>query len=133
MREKLLTFADVMIRVPPLFIIDELLRIGLGLSNDNVVLYSTERGFKISRVSDSIVNSIIPTSLLQPFDFEYFAYKMHFIMALKFLCCCLGKILYTFSQILECNVFYCLSKDLKFNNFILLENDEIFCIRLNEK
>lgn len=92
MREKLLTFADVMIRVPPLFIIDELLRIGLGLSNDNVVLYSTERGFKISRVSDSIVNSIIPTSLLQPFDFEYFAYKMHFIMALKFLCCCLGYI-----------------------------------------
>ncbi|KAK9294605.1 hypothetical protein QLX08_010831 [Tetragonisca angustula] len=92
MREKLLTFADVIIRVPPLFIIDELLRIGLGLSTDNVVLYNSERSFKISKVSDSFVNSIIPTSLLNPFDFEYLAYKLHFAVILKFLCCCLGYI-----------------------------------------
>lgn len=91
MREKLLTFVDVIIRVPPLFIIDELLRIGLGLSTDNV-LYNSERSFKISKVSDSFVNSIIPTSLLNPFDFEYLAYKLHFAIVLKFLCCCLGKI-----------------------------------------
>ncbi|CAD1479020.1 unnamed protein product [Heterotrigona itama] len=92
MREKLLTFVDVIIRVPPLFIIDELLRIGLGLSTDNVVLYNSERSFKISKVSDSFVNSIIPTSLLNPFDFEYLAYKLHFATVLKFLCCCLGYI-----------------------------------------
>ncbi|OAD56526.1 Protein TRC8 like protein [Eufriesea mexicana] len=91
MRERLLTFVDVIIRVPPLFIMDELLRIGLGLPSDNVVLESTEHDFEISKVSNSIVNSMIP-SFLVPFDFEYFAHKMHFIIVLKFLCCCLGYI-----------------------------------------
>lgn len=91
-REKLHTFMDVIIRVPPLFIIDELLRIGLGLSSDSVVLHSSERDFKISKVSDSIVDSIISTSFLDSFGFEYFPYKTHLIIALKFLCCCLGKI-----------------------------------------
>ncbi|XP_003490539.1 protein TRC8 homolog [Bombus impatiens] len=91
-REKLHTFVDAIIRVPPLFIIDELLRIGLGLSSNNVVLHSSENGFKISKVSDSIVDSIIPISFIDSFGFEYFAYKMHLIIALKFLCCCLGYI-----------------------------------------
>lgn len=91
-REKLHTFVDAIIRVPPLFIIDELLRIGLGLSNDNIVLHSSENGFKIAKVSDSIMDSIIPVSFIDSFGFEYFAYKMHLIIALKFLCCCLGKI-----------------------------------------
>ncbi|XP_033206012.1 TRC8 ring finger protein [Bombus vancouverensis nearcticus] len=91
-REKLHTFVDAIIRVPPLFIIDELLRIGLGLSNDNIVLHSSENGFKIAKVSDSIMDSIIPVSFIDSFGFEYFAYKMHLIIALKFLCCCLGYI-----------------------------------------
>lgn len=91
-REKLYTFVDVIIRVPPLFIIDELLRIGLGLSDNDVVLDSSEHDFKISKVSDHIVDSILPTSLLDLFDFYHFGYQMHFIILLKFLCCCLGKI-----------------------------------------
>ncbi|XP_050593883.1 protein TRC8 homolog [Bombus affinis] len=91
-REKLYTFVDVIIRVPPLFIIDELLRIGLGLSDNNVVLDSSEHDFKISKVSDHIVDSILPTSFLDLFDFDHFGYKMHFIILLKFLCCCLGYI-----------------------------------------
>lgn len=91
MRDKLLTFADVIIRVPPLFIMDELLRIGLGLPDENVVLESTEHDFEISKVSNNIVDAMIP-SFLVPFDFEYFAHKMDFIIILKFLCCCLGKI-----------------------------------------
>lgn len=93
MREKFLTFADVIIRVPLLFIIDELLRIERGLTSDNVVLDSTEHGqFKMSKVSDSIVYSMSPNSLLDPFDLEYFAYKVHFTIVLKCLCCWLGKI-----------------------------------------
>ncbi|CAK9807592.1 Protein TRC8 homolog [Anthophora quadrimaculata] len=100
MRERFLTFADVIIRVPPLFIIDELLRIGLGLSGENVVLDSTERGFKISKVSDSIVNSIAPTSVLDPFDLEYNAVKMHLIIIMKFICCCLGCIAAIFTFML---------------------------------
>lgn len=93
MRERFLTFADVIIRVPLLFIIDELLRIERGLTSDNVVLDSTEHGqFKMSKVSDSIVYSMSPNSLLDPFDLEYFAYKVHFTIVLKCLCCWLGCI-----------------------------------------
>lgn len=93
MREKFLTFADVIIRVPPLFIIDELLKMGLGMPNDNVVLDSTESGFKISKVSDSVVDSVTPNSLMiDPFDFDHLVYKIYFIIVLKSLCCCLGKI-----------------------------------------
>ncbi|XP_076547005.1 TRC8 ring finger protein [Osmia lignaria lignaria] len=91
MREKFLTFADVIIRVPPLFIIDELLKMGLGMPNDNVVLDSTESGFKISKVSDSVVDSVTPNSLMiDPFDFDHLVYKIYFIIVLKSLCCCLG-------------------------------------------
>ncbi|KOC59240.1 Protein TRC8 like protein [Habropoda laboriosa] len=92
MRERFLTFADIIIRVPPLFIIDELLRIGLGLSSEIVVLDSTERDSKISKLSDNIVKSMAATSLLNPFDYEYNVFKMHLIIALKFICCCLGAI-----------------------------------------
>ncbi|CAL7938181.1 unnamed protein product [Xylocopa violacea] len=92
MRERFLSFAEIIIRVPPLFIIDELLRIGLGLSTDNVVLEISEHSYKLAKVTDSTVNTMAPSSLLDPFNFEYLAYKMHFIIVLKFLCCCLGCI-----------------------------------------
>ncbi|XP_003704738.1 TRC8 ring finger protein [Megachile rotundata] len=92
MRERFLTFADIIIRVPPLFIIDELLRIGFGLSNDTV-LDSTENGFKVSEVSDSINDSLISSSLMiNPFDFDHLSYKIYFIIALKYLCCCVGYV-----------------------------------------
>lgn len=93
MRERILSFADVIMRVPPLFIIDELLRIGLGLPNDNIVLDSTENGFKTTNVG--IVNSISAVTtdsfLMEQFDLTRFAYKTYLIMIFKFLSCSLGE------------------------------------------
>ncbi|XP_070155011.1 protein TRC8 homolog [Polyergus mexicanus] len=93
LRERILSFADVIMRVPPLFIIDELLRIGLGLPNDNIVLNSTENGFKITNVG-TIVNTIsavtTDTFLMDQFDLTHFTYKTYLIIIFKFLSCCLG-------------------------------------------
>ncbi|CAL1673638.1 unnamed protein product [Lasius platythorax] len=100
-RERILSFADVIMRVPPLFIIDELLRIGLGLPNDNIVLDSTENGFKTTNVG-TIVNSISAVTtdsfLIEQFDLTRFTYKTYLIIIFKFLSCCLGCLaaLYTF-------------------------------------
>ncbi|GAB1867536.1 Protein TRC8 like protein [Camponotus japonicus] len=100
MRERILSFADVIMRVPPLFIIDELLRISLGLPNDNIVLESTENSFKTINVG--IVNSISAVTtdsfLMEQFDLTRFAYKTYLIIIFKFLSCCLGCLvaLYTF-------------------------------------
>ncbi|XP_011691954.1 PREDICTED: protein TRC8 homolog isoform X2 [Wasmannia auropunctata] len=80
-RERILSFADVVMRVPPLFIIDELLRIGLGLPNDNIVLKITTDSF-----------------LMEQFDWTHLVYKAYLIIMFKFLCCCVGFLaaLYTF-------------------------------------
>lgn len=93
-RERILSFADVVMRVPPLFIIDELLRIGLGLPNDNILLKNHENGFKTTNLS-SIASSISAVTtdsfLMEQFDLTYLAYKTYLIIIFKFLCCCIGK------------------------------------------
>ncbi|XP_011864850.1 PREDICTED: protein TRC8 homolog [Vollenhovia emeryi] len=100
-RERILSFADVVMRVPPLFIIDELLRIGLGLPNDNIVLKSTEHDFKTSNNLSSIASSISAATtdwlLVEQFDFIPLTYN-NLILLLKFLFCCTGffAALYTF-------------------------------------
>ncbi|XP_024892233.1 protein TRC8 homolog [Temnothorax curvispinosus] len=99
--ERILSFADIVMRVPPLFIIDELLRIGLGLPNDNIVLKNNEYGFKTTNLS-SIASSISAVTtdsfLMDHVDFTHLAYKTYLIIVFKFLCCCIGFLaaLYTF-------------------------------------
>ncbi|KAG5345015.1 TRC8 protein, partial [Acromyrmex heyeri] len=100
-RERILSFADVVMRVPPLFIIDELLRIGLGLPNDDIVLESNEHGFKttnLSSISNSISAVTTDSFLMDQLDFTHLAYKAYLIIMFKFLCCCIGFLaaLYTF-------------------------------------
>ncbi|XP_011058155.1 PREDICTED: protein TRC8 homolog isoform X2 [Acromyrmex echinatior] len=100
-RERILSFADVVMRVPPLFIIDELLRIGLGLPNDDIVLESNEHGFKttnLSSISSSISAVTTDSFLMDQLDFTHLAYKAYLIIMFKFLCCCIGFLaaLYTF-------------------------------------
>lgn len=93
-RERLLGFADVVMRVPPLFIIDELLRIGLGLPNDNIMLKSHEYDLKttnLSSVAGSISAVTTDSFLMEQFDFTHLAYKTYLIIMFKFLCCCIGK------------------------------------------
>lgn len=91
-RERVLSFADVVMRVPPLFIIDELLRIGLGLPNDNIILKNHECGFKNTNLSSIACSAVTTDSfLMEQFDFAHLAYKTYLIIMFKFLCCCIGK------------------------------------------
>lgn len=92
-RERILSFADVVMRVPPLFIIDELLRIGLGLPNDNIVL-KNEFGLKttnLSNIASSISTVTTDSFPMEQFDLTHVAYKTYLIIVFKFLCCCTGE------------------------------------------
>ncbi|XP_012530897.1 protein TRC8 homolog [Monomorium pharaonis] len=98
-REKILSFVDVVMRVPPLFIIDELLRISLGLPNDNVVLdESVFETNNLSSIASSISAVTTNSFLMDQFDLTQFAYKTYLIILFKFFCCCIGFLaaLYTF-------------------------------------
>jgi len=94
-RERILSFADVVMRVPPLFIIDELLRIGLGLPNDNInVLKNNEYSSQttnLSNIASSMSTVTTDSFLMEQFDLIHLAYKAYLIIMFKFLCCCIGK------------------------------------------
>lgn len=88
-------FADIIMRVPPLFIIDGLLRIRLGLPDETVVLNSTDDDFKIDSILNTFAESfplVGPESfLLEYFNFEQKGYEMFIMIMLKFIVCCAGK------------------------------------------
>lgn len=94
-REMLLSFADVIMRVPPLFIIDEILKIDLSLPNSTVILNNPENGFQITNIPGTIVFSISSDTkksfLIEQVDLNYFPYMAYVIVIFKFLCCCLGE------------------------------------------
>ncbi|XP_012260260.2 protein TRC8 homolog [Athalia rosae] len=91
-RSRVLYVADVVMRVPPLFIIDELLRVGLGLPTENLVLNETDNGFV--NVPDSLVGSLVgvttEANLLHQYESNQQFYQLYLITALKFILCCLG-------------------------------------------
>lgn len=98
MREMLLSFADVIMRVPPLFIIDEILKIDLSLSNNNAVSDNPENDFQITNtpVPGTLIFSISSVTkdssyLVEQVDLSYFAYMSYLIVIFKCLCCCLGE------------------------------------------
>lgn len=87
-RLRLRELIDVILRVPPLFLIDELLRIGLGLP------YQTEN--EISLDIDNSTVSDGTSRLLEEiggvgasYDAQFYAFLM--ITALKFAASCIGK------------------------------------------
>lgn len=88
-------FADIIMRVPPLFIIDGLLRIRLGLPDETVVLNSTDDDFKIDSILNTFAESfplVGPESfLLEYFNLEQKGYQMFIVIMLKFIICCTGK------------------------------------------
>jgi len=89
-REKILSFADILMRVPPLFIIDELLRISLGLPGEDIIIDNIENDFKTTNAS-SIFSIATYSFLIEQFGFIYIAYKTYLLITFKFLCCCIGK------------------------------------------
>lgn len=92
MRTKILNVVDIILRVPPLFVIDELLKIGLGLPfiNDDEI-----------DISETLIEQPIPsygnanfTTLLSP---EATFYSMVIYTLLRFGFCCLGEYPFTFN------------------------------------
>ncbi|XP_067007766.1 protein TRC8 homolog [Anabrus simplex] len=88
-RMKLLSFVDVILRVPPLFIMDELLRIGLGLpQGDNNYDNSS---YDVDDTTIPVLESPnIPeySTPISQYDAQF--YKVFFITLLKFIFSCLG-------------------------------------------
>lgn len=92
---KFFIFADIIMRVPPLFIIDGLFRISLGLPDETIVLNSTDNDFKITSVLNTFAEFVplvgSESFLLEYFNFEQQGYQMFIMIMLKFIVCCIGK------------------------------------------
>lgn len=92
-RTKLLALVDVLLRVPPLFIMDELLRIGLGVPQDDSNHYNSS--FEVDDADASITGeAVISTvSVYSDSEAQYQTqfYKVLIVSSLKYLLSCLGK------------------------------------------
>lgn len=84
LRSKVLSLVDVILRVPPLFIIDELFRIGLGLSHaENYV--SKENYLNVTEILTQNGNF---SETIHNYDSHF--YKILLINAVKFILSCFG-------------------------------------------
>jgi E3 ubiquitin-protein ligase RNF139 len=86
LRSKALALVEVLLRVPPLFVVDEFLKISLGLP--------VSSGDEVSLLSNLTIDHIDVTDA----DGNYYDanfYNAFFFTFLKFLVCCLGA--YTIS------------------------------------
>lgn len=84
LRSKVLSLVDVILRVPPLFIIDELFRIGLGLPHSENY---------VSKESYLNVTEILTQneSLSETIHYDTQFYKIFVINAAKFILSCFGE------------------------------------------
>ncbi|XP_023248607.1 protein TRC8 homolog [Copidosoma floridanum] len=106
LRERLFSFAEIIMRVPPLFVIDEMLRIGLGVSQEPLTFNSSDSGFSLenpagngaleSMVSAAGNSVFIGQNWTQmysaPIAYDVFFYQVYLMTALRFFICCLGCI-----------------------------------------
>ncbi|XP_063992542.1 protein TRC8 homolog [Diachasmimorpha longicaudata] len=95
MRDRIMGFANVVMRVPPLFIIDELLRISLGVPEENVIVLSNETvvdNLKVSSVQNTIVGSLVSAEpfFMKQFNIDDYLYQTNVITPMKFFACCSG-------------------------------------------
>jgi len=92
-RTKLLALVDVLLRVPPLFIMDELLRIGLGVPQGDSNHYNSSS--EVDYADAGIIGeTVIPTiSVYSESEGHYHTqfYKVFIVPSLKYLLSCLGK------------------------------------------
>jgi hypothetical protein len=92
-RTKLLALVDVLLRVPPLFIMDELLRIGLGVPQGDSNHYNSSS--EVDDADTSILGeTVIPTvAVYSDSEGQYQTqfYKVLIVTSLKYLLSCLGK------------------------------------------
>ncbi|XP_043268600.1 protein TRC8 homolog [Venturia canescens] len=94
-QNKLMRYGDVLMRVPLLFVIDELLRVGLGTVEESIALNATESG-KETIIQDVGVDSFSLIGqelfLIQHVDLNRYFYENYVITSLKFIACCFGCI-----------------------------------------
>lgn len=81
LRTRVLNLVDVLLRVPPLFVIDELLRIGLGVQEQVDSTTATIQNDN-STISDTVVEN-------SGYDAQF--YKFLIITCVKVILSCLGK------------------------------------------
>jgi E3 ubiquitin-protein ligase RNF139 len=89
-RTKLLGLVDVLLRVPPLFIMDELLRIGLGFPQGD-----SNRFNSLSEADDAearIIEEALPPIISTYLEYRTYVYKVFVITVLKYVLSCLGKL-----------------------------------------
>lgn len=113
-RTKVLGLVDVIMRVPPLFIIDEILKISMGIPNAN----NTNSG-PVSVASElltesnlSSIDRIIKNSTENPFNDEIDFYKVLSLTTLKFIVCLFGEFFFFFSNLTFFLLFFKLEKKL---------------------
>lgn len=81
LRSKALALVEVLLRVPPLFVVDEFLKVSLGLP-----VSIGDDGPSLSNATDDHVD--ISDSETNYYDANF--YNAFFFTLLKFLICCLG-------------------------------------------
>ncbi|KAF7987252.1 hypothetical protein HCN44_003014 [Aphidius gifuensis] len=103
LKERMMSFANVVMRVPLLFIIDELLRISLGMPINTVVLNETQSTLNSGvGVKNLFVESFASVSsepyLFQQFNINSYIYQTYVLAIFKIFICCFGIVasLYTF-------------------------------------
>jgi E3 ubiquitin-protein ligase RNF139 len=97
-RTKLLALVDVILRVPPLFIMDELLRIGLGLPQGTTNYYNSSFEVDDASIIEEELPPIIPDYTNTGVQYDVQFYKVLVATVIKFILSCMGK-LYS----LQCN------------------------------
>jgi E3 ubiquitin-protein ligase RNF139 len=88
-----LALVDVILRVPPLFIMDELLRIGLGLPQGTNNYYNSS--YEVNDADASIIEElppIIPDYSNTGVQYDVQFYKVLVATVFKFVLSCLGKL-----------------------------------------
>uniref|UniRef100_A0A224X8X4 Putative e3 ubiquitin ligase n=1 Tax=Panstrongylus lignarius TaxID=156445 RepID=A0A224X8X4_9HEMI len=88
LQTRLLSLVDVLLRVPPLFIIDELFRMGLGLPQGHSIPSNYEKNETIHIVD---IDGELVTETGSPiFQYDAQFYKLFFMVLLKFIFSCIG-------------------------------------------
>ncbi|KAG8035091.1 hypothetical protein G9C98_001581 [Cotesia typhae] len=94
--DRMLGIANVVMRVPPLFIIDELLRIGVGMPEDAIVLNATDYDYnKYASIQNTLVGSIASVastepSLIHSFNINCYFFQAYVLTLVRFFACSFG-------------------------------------------
>ncbi|KAK9501313.1 hypothetical protein O3M35_012050 [Rhynocoris fuscipes] len=92
LQTRLLSLVDILLRVPPLFIVDELFRMGLGLPQGQHLTSSYEKNETLHVVGfdGELVDDLVAESATPIFQYDAQFHKLIFMVFLKFFFSCIG-------------------------------------------